>query len=60
MDDATVPVLELDFKDSQQLYTPQGANGGVWNGGGWNRQMSGPEIYFSGAEMSSKIPCFAG
>ena len=38
----------------------QGAKGGVWNGGGWNRQISGPEIYFSGPEFSSKIPCFAG
>ena len=34
----------------------QGAKGGVWNGGGWNRQILGPEVYFSGPEISSKIP----
>ena len=38
----------------------QGARGGVWNGGGWNRQISGPEIDFSGPDISIKIPCFAG
>ena len=37
----------------------QAAKGGVWNGGGWNRQITGPEIYSSGPEISSKIPCCA-
>ena len=31
------------------------AKGGVWNGGGWNRQISAPEIYFSGPEISGKF-----
>ena len=38
----------------------QEEKGGVWNGGGWDRQISGPETYFSGPEISRKIPCFAG
>ena len=53
-------ILSRNFVVIAQAQISQGARGGVWNGGGWNRQISGPEIDFSGPEISSKIPCFAG
>ena len=33
----------------------QSAKGGVWIGGVWNGQISGPEIYLPGPEIRSKI-----
>ena len=49
-----------DLRGIPLIQTIRQAKGGVWNGGGWNRQISGPEIQTSGPEISSKIPCFAG
>ena len=38
----------------------QFAKGWTWIGGVWNGEISAPEIYTSGPEMSRGIPCFAG
>ena len=48
------------FLESAPAFGLGRPKGGVWNGGGWNRQISDPEVYFSGPEISSRAPCFAG
>ena len=54
----TAECVELGENRSGRTGKKEVGHGG--KGGGWNRQISGPEIYFSGPEISGQIPCLAG
>ena len=46
----------LQPKEILKIRDQQGAKGGAWMGGVWNRQISGPEIESSGPEICHGSP----